>query len=103
MTGDREIREMRRNGLKPSHVWVSDFKDAMLDGLTVCVAGDTPEMLDLRFLVGVTVLADSSDPARLKRIASSCEKHATRVIATLSDGRNVLAISDTQGVMTWPE
>ncbi|NVO06462.1 MAG: hypothetical protein HXX19_11275, partial [Rhodoferax sp.] len=55
MTGHEAITAMRRNGMKPAFVWVSDYPHRNPDNLTVNVHGDTPEMLDLRFLVGTTV------------------------------------------------
>jgi hypothetical protein len=104
MTGDKELFEMRRSGLKPEFVWVSDSTFSMLDGFTVRLAGDTPELLDLRFLVGVTALTQGSDSARLTRISEACmAAKARRVIATLSDpiSHEVIQITDTQGAMTW--
>lgn len=101
MKGDRELIAMRRAGQKPSVVWVSDFPRKTMDGLTVCVHGDTPELLDLRFLVGVTVLAESSDQRRLERLVEACKAHAKRVVGTQFDGRDVVRIIDTAGHMTW--
>ena len=101
MTGDREIIAMRRAGQKPSVVWVTDHPQKPIDGLTVCVHGDTPELLDLRFLVGVTVLADSPDLKRLQRIIDACKQHAKRVVGTQFLGYEPIRIIDTEGHMTW--
>lgn len=72
----------------------------------VRVCGDTPELLDLRFLVGTTALVEGSDAARVDRIAEVCKPIAKRVIATTSirNGMlfDVVRITDTEGVMTWP-
>lgn len=103
MTGHERILALRRAGQKPAYVWVSDFSDAMLDGLTVRVHGDMPEMLDLRFLVGVTAIVQGDAPKRVERIAKACQKHASRVIASVHEGRKFFSVSDTEGVLTWPE
>lgn len=107
MTGQDTILAMRRAGRRPDFVWVSDFAQATLDGLTVRVAGDTPELLDLRFLVGVTALVDGSDPARVQRIAKACQQVAKRVIASVIQPVNEVRwetrqITDTEGALTWP-
>jgi len=101
--GQQEIVAMRRTGLAPRFVWVSDFPDATLDGRTVIVAGDTPELEDFRFLVGLTAIVEGADPERVKRIASACAEHAARVIASTFEGRFVVAVSDTEKVMTWQQ
>lgn len=107
MTGDQSIRAMRKAGHKPTHVWVSDFPDALLDGLTVKVHGDTPETIDLRFLVGCTAIVEGDNPQRVARIEQACkDAQASRVIASThrrtGNGRDdVVQISDSEGVMTW--
>lgn len=99
---------MRRAGRKPEFVWVSDFKSPTLDGLTVGTCGDTPELEDFRFLVGVTAIVEGSDAARVDRIAQVCETHAKRVIASVVRRANefcweVVSTTDTEGTMTWQE
>lgn len=101
MTGHDRILALRRSGFRTPYIWVSDFSDAMLDGLTVRVHGDMPEMLDLRFLVGVTAIVQGNTPKRVERIAKACQKHAARVIASVHEGRKFTSVSDTEGVMTW--
>lgn len=101
MTGHERILALRRSGQKPAYVWVSDFADATLDGVTVRVHGDMPEMLDLRFLVGVTAIVQGDTAKRVERIAKACQKHAARVIASVHEGRRFTSVSDTEGVMTW--
>lgn len=107
MTGERPLLAMRRAGQKPAYVWVSDFDDALLDGLTVRVSGDSPELLDLRFLVGSVAIVEGSDQSRVDRIAAACiAAKASRVIASTMrrDGYgryDSINVSDTEGVMTW--
>lgn len=102
MNGQRPILAMRRAGLKPLYVWVSDFETACLDGNTVTVAGDTPELQDFRFLRGVTAIVEGGDDERVTRIAEACKPFAARVIASTFDGRDVTRVTDTEGVLTWP-
>lgn len=106
MTGQEPILAMRRAGHRPEFVWVSDFPTATLDGLTVRV-GDTPELEDFRFLVGVTAIVEGQDPARVDRIAKACQPIAKRVIASVITPINeyrweVTRVTDTEGALTWP-
>lgn len=106
MTGQHEIVRMRRDGIAPAFVWVSDMPTATLDGVTVCVAGDTPELEDFRFLVGLTALVEGSDGKRVDRIAACCKKHAKRVIASVVQPvdqwrMETKSVNDSEGVMTW--
>lgn len=102
MTGHEPIWALRRAGRKPAFVWVSDFPWAVLDGVTVRVTGEVPELLDLRFLVGTTTIVEAATAQRAQRIAAACHGLAARVIANVYDGRDVTQITDTQGVLTWP-
>jgi hypothetical protein len=102
MTGERPILALRRAGKKPVIVWVSDFAWALLDGLTVSVACDTPELLDLRFLRGTTAVVTAASPERADRIGTACAAFARRVITNVFDGRDVVRVTDTDGVMAWP-
>lgn len=102
MTGQQELFALRRSGLKPEFVWVSDFPNCTLDGLTVRVAVDTPELEDFRFLVGVTALVEGMDASRVDRIAKACQAIARRVISSTFDGRDVVRVTDTEGAMSWP-
>ena len=106
MKGERELWAMRRAGKKPAYIWVSDFPNCALDGLTVRVAGESPDLLDLRFLVGTTVIVEGPDGARVERLAKACGAHARRVIASTitrqAGWAEVVCVTDTEGVMTWP-
>lgn len=66
---------------------------------------DYPALLDLRFLVGLVAIVEGHDQKRVEAVAEACKRHAARVIATVSDKHfphEVKSISDTEGVMTWP-
>lgn len=107
MNGHQSIIEMRRNRMKPAYVWLQDSGLVPTDLSVTLASSDIPEALDLRFLVGITVLAESQNADRLKRITTACQQaKALRVIASLH--RNVdkyrtetVSITDTDGVMTW--
>lgn len=106
MKGGHELFAMRRAGYKTEYVWVSDLPFCLMDGVTVCVAEDTPEIEDFRFLVGVTALVNGQDPKRVARITKACKAHAKRVIASVVKRANefdweVVSVTDTEGVLTW--
>lgn len=112
MHGHHELIAMRRAGMKPEMVWIADYSVATDwakwgDHPQVCVAGDTPEIEDFRFLVGITAIVNGFDSARVDRIANACAAHAKRVIATTAAWATAhqvetVRITDTEGVLTWP-
>lgn len=113
MNGHRDLIAMRRAGFKPAFVFVNDFPcqtdwAKWGDHPTVSVDGDTPELEDFRFLVGVTAIVAGFDAERVQRIAQSCQAHAKRVVASVSTQINafrveVLRVTDTEEVLTWPK
>lgn len=113
MNGHRELITMRRAGLKPAFVFVNDFPcktdwAKWGDHPTVSVAGDTPELQDFRFLVGVTAIVAGFDAERVKRIAESCKAHAKRVIASVSTQVGAFRFettttTDSEEILTWPK
>lgn len=110
MRGHDALIAMRRARKKPAYAWVSDFHNAYIDdGFTVCVAGDLPELLDLSFLVGVTVIVEGPTNPRNERIAKAClDAGARRVLSSTHqpDQRGldeVVRVTDTQGVLSWPK
>ena len=108
MTGHELIIAMRRAGMKPGIVWVNDYPEATGDISVKLDETDTPEMLDLRFLIGTTVVCASPNKPRLERIAKACvEAKAARVITSLHQQINeyrfeVIEMQDSEGHMTWP-
>ena len=105
MNGHQKIIALRQKGFKPAYVWLLDSGLIPHDCAVTLAKDDKPEHLDLRFLVGTTVLAESQDAGRLERITQACkDAKATRVIASLYDKtpwRDTVAITDTDGEMTW--
>lgn len=109
MNGHEAIWKLRRDGFKPAYVWLQDSGLLPTEYAVTLAQVDIPEALDLRFLVGTTVLAESKDKARLLRIATACRQaKALRVIASLhrkvdAYRTETIEITDTDGVMTWPK
>lgn len=113
MTGHEQVIALRRQGVRPVCLWVSDYAAMSAgDGVTVRLTPqDVPEQLDWRFAVGLTVLVDGHDARRVERIAAACKQFAKRVVATVYGeridraGRPYAAvdrINDTEGLLTWP-
>ena len=105
MNGQQLIVEMRRAGRAPVTVWLTDERGAPLDGSTVYVApDDVPELLDLRFLVGLTVVVDGDTDARVDRLTRACvAAKARRVVGNTFRGDRIVRITDTDGVLTWQQ
>ena len=112
MDGHRELITMRRAGFKPAFVFVNDFPcqtdwAKWGDHPTICVAGDTPELQDFRFLVGVTAIVGGTDAERVRRVAKACQAHAKRVIASVAvpvteHRMETTTVTDTEDEFTWP-
>lgn len=113
MNGHRELIAMRRAGFKPSFVFVNDFPcktdwAKFGDYPTVSVDGDTPEIEDFRFLVGVTAVVSGFDSERITRISKACEAHAKRVIASVTNQIDryrveTIRVTDTEEFLSWPK
>ena len=108
MTGHKTLIAMRRSGLKPPFVVVTDGVKCIEADYTVEVGDEeTPEVMDLRFLVGCTVMVDGSDAQRVDRITKACvAAKAGRVVATTHKQTGptrfeTTRITDTEGVMNW--
>lgn len=108
MRGAEHIVSLRKAGLKPAYVWLQDAEIAPSDLAITLAKTDAPEALDLRCLVGVTVLAESENRDRLGRMLRACmEAKARRVIASLYRKQGeycyeIIETTDTDGVATWP-
>lgn len=86
MHGHEKIHEYRTKGRKiASLVFMNDYPCTTdwhieNDHPTVCVAGDEPERLDLRFLVGLSVTVSSPDEQRAKDLHESCIKARAKFV-----------------------
>lgn len=99
MRGQNSIIDLRLEGLKPTMVWVIDlpvpcFRGPFMDAETAIVNGDRPEIqvgiddeleaLDFRCLVGLTVLLQGSDRARLRRLRKRIKEFQPARLVTSS-------------------
>lgn len=106
MNGHESIIQMRRDRMKPAFVWLQDAQHAPTDYAVTLSPTENPEALDLRFLVGTTVLAESGNRKRLGAMLKACmDAKAKRVITNLHQRNGVrfeiIETTDTDGVMTW--
>lgn len=86
MRGHETILKMREQGTKPSFVFVNDYPcdtDFFETGHTacVCVHGDVPETIDMRFLVGLNVSVTSHDENRAKALFELCKEAGVNRLA----------------------
>lgn len=118
MRGHEPLLTMRRRGFVPHSVtllttlgydrWVARWPAETPQWPEIEIAPDeTPERLDLRFVVGLPVHVVGHDEVRVERVARcAAAAGAGRVIATVFDGHGpssgVIRITDTQGALTWP-
>ena len=86
MQGHTQIIAMRQRRAKPAIVFLNDFPcqtdwDEMGDHATVCVAGEAPESLDLRFLLGLTVSICASSEQRGQALMEAAKRAGAHQVA----------------------
>jgi hypothetical protein len=59
---------------------------------------DSPQLLDLRCLIGLTVQVNGPNPERVATVAQACTDAGAARVITSCNG----AFTDTEGVLTWP-
>ena len=117
MRGHEQLLAMRRRGMVPAIVFISCDPDTLGEAgdwqartpemaAVVIEPADQPEMLDLRFLVGLLVKVDGLDAERVERVTQACiEAKAARVIASTvapaGYGLRITGITDTEGTLGW--
>lgn len=79
MRGHEKIIEMRRNRIAPKFVFLNDFQCdtdwfEYREHATVDVSCEQPELLDLRFLIGLRVSVTTTSEDRAKRFMNACKK-----------------------------
>lgn len=90
MRGHEKVIESRLNGIKPSCVFIDDFKIEKSkwaqedDFLSICVEGDNLKTLDLRFLNGLDVRATANTENRAKEIFDAAIKNGAKTVAAYS-------------------
>lgn len=86
MRGHEKLIEMRRAGKVPQIVFVNDYPcktDWFETGehVTLCTAGDSITLLDLRCLVGLRVSISSPNESRAKALAEHCKAAGAATVA----------------------
>ena len=87
MKGHQALIDMRMARKAPRIVFLNDYPCATDwfenpgDAVTICVAGDTIESLDMRFLVGLAVSISSPSEKRAKALLDLCKGYAKTVAA----------------------
>ena len=69
---------------------------------------DYPELLDLRFAVGLRVHVEGTDAQRVDRVAAAfvaarAARVLTTVFITTNGWQEVARLTDSEGVMIWPK
>jgi len=107
MTGHEPIIAMRQDGNAPRYVWVTRNDDLPHIATVHIAPSDVPELLDLRFLVGLTALVEGpDDDPMVPRLAAACAKVARRTVCSVGHylapyGYETTRITDTEGIMQW--
>lgn len=117
MRGHEALIAMRRQGAKPRRVtllttpgydrWVATWPTEFPAYPDIEIAPeDTPERLDLRFLVGLQVHVDGADETRVERVTRcAVAAGAARVIGSVfrevGARTELIRMTDTQGDLTW--
>lgn len=86
MRGHERLIELRRAKKSPRFVFVNDYPCSTDwfetgDHTTICTAGDSVELLDLRCLVGLTVSVSSPVESRAKALLNACKRAGAAVVA----------------------
>lgn len=86
MRGHEHLIELRRAKKSPRYVFVNDYPcqtDWFQTGdhATICTAGDSVELLDLRCLVGLIVSVSAISESRAKALLDACKRAGAAVVA----------------------
>lgn len=87
MRGHQQLIDLRSRGVRPAVVFLNDYRsrpavaDAVFDGQTVEIDGDDLSLLDLRFLVGLTVSTGASTEQRARDILQACKAAGAAAVA----------------------
>jgi hypothetical protein len=109
MRGHEEIIKMRMQGYAPDYINLDDFAkpNRMIDWQKkfdesftpiVCVSGDQIEMLDLRFLVNLTVNITSENEQRAKKLFDRAKKAGAKTVIA-----GYIVIKGESGKTEWME
>lgn len=107
MRGATELLNARLQGYRPAMVFVDlDIGPVAEEfrGEDQVQIEDTDRLsgLDLRCVYGLTVNVSGENAGKTRGVAQAClDAGASRVITNISDGRKVIEVADTEGVLTW--
>jgi hypothetical protein len=103
VTGHERIIAIRRKGLKPPAVFVTDLPAYEETSDIHIAAADVPEALDLRFMTGLLVHVSVVDDSNGRRIAKACADASKRCICAyhLPGERLAHHITDTEENREW--
>lgn len=89
MHGHEHLIDLRKQGQKPSMVFLTDFPVdddykwwELGEHPEVCVYHDVPERADLRFLVNLNVCITASSKARAKAFFEACKAAGATTVST---------------------
>jgi hypothetical protein len=82
MRGDDKIIQARIRRQAPGAIYIIDYPDkSPLELGDVDVYGDTPSMLDFRFVIDMLVCVTSDNEKRMEQLVAQCRKFHARQIA----------------------
>lgn len=103
MRGHEAIIDMRKQGRRPAVVFLNDYPCAAelewssySEHATVEVCGDQPELLDLRFVIGMRVSISAETVDRAKRFMEACKQAGAALV-----GAGVVEVINGRHEGTW--
>ena len=117
MRGQTQLETLRRRGKAPAVVFIETDSVPGWKGpetwheranAPAQLQGSRASQAELRCVVGLTVCVQGSDPQTVQAMRDACIRaKAARVIASVSqctgpERFECLEVSDTMGVLTWP-
>jgi hypothetical protein len=88
MKNHQAVIDMRRQGSKPTMVFLTDYPEAdgkwskQDDYIDINVFHDVPERADLRFLIGLSVTITASSKDRAKAFFEACVAAGANTVST---------------------
>lgn len=121
MRGHQAVLSMRRCGVTPASVWITDtggltssshpgtgWQVDSNNAQVECEPTDNPRRLDLRFAAGLTVHLHTDSAERLQSFEETAQACGVgRLLGNLFVGsglhRRVVRMTDTEGAFVWEE
>lgn len=85
MNGHNALIALRQQRMAPKIVFINDYPcetdwHVLGDAVTICTHGDVIQLLDLRFLVGLTVSISSPSEIRAKALFAAAKAAGARTV-----------------------